>query len=70
MDKNTYITVKEFCEIYKFKSSKAYALVQKEQVPHYRIDKLIRFKLSEVEEWMESNKVDPIEVPYDKVQGF
>jgi len=70
MDKNTYITVKEFCEIYKFKSSKAYGLVQKEQVPHYRIDKLIRFKLSEVEEWMESNKVEPIEVPYDKVQGF
>ena len=70
MAKDTYITVKEFCEIYKFKSSKAYGLVQKEQVPHYRIDKLIRFKLSEVEEWMESNKVEPIEVPYDKVQGF
>ena len=70
MDKDTYITVKELCEIYKFKSSKAYGLVQKEQIPHYRIDKLIRFKLSEVEEWMESNKVEPIEVPYDKVQGF
>ena len=70
MDKDTYITIKEFCKIYKFKSSKAYGLVQKEQIPHYRIDKLIRFKLSEVEEWMESNKVEPIEVPYDKVQGF
>ena len=33
-----------------------YFLVEKGQVPHYRVGKLIRFKRSEIDEWMERNR--------------
>ena len=35
-----------------------YAIVEKGQVPHYRVGKLIRFKRSEIDLWMEGNKKD------------
>ncbi len=39
-------------------------------MPDYRIGRLIRFNLGELEEWMEGEKIEPVEVPYDKVEGF
>lgn len=67
---NRFISINEFCEIYKIKRSTAYKLVETMQIPHYRIGRLIRFNLEELEEWMEGKKVEPVEVPYDKVEGF
>jgi excisionase family DNA binding protein len=34
----------------------AYAMVEQDKVPHYRIGRLIRFKRSEIDLWMEGNK--------------
>ena len=33
-----------------------YAMVEKGQVPHYRVGRLIRFKKVDIDEWMEGNK--------------
>ena len=38
-----------------------YAMVEKGQVPHYRIGRLIRFKRSEIDAWMEGNKKDCVD---------
>ena len=38
------------------KSSTLYALVEEQRIPHYRVGKLIRFKRSEIDEWMEGNR--------------
>jgi len=35
-----------------------YSLVEENRIPHYRVGKLIRFKRSEIDEWMEGNKKD------------
>ena len=35
-----------------------YSLVEENRIPHYRVGKLIRFKKSEIDAWMEGNKKD------------
>lgn len=65
-----YINIDELCKFLGVKKRTAYYLVETLQIPHYRIGRLIRFKLSEIEEWMESKKQEPLEVPYEKVEGM
>lgn len=38
------------------KPSTIYAMVEEKKVPHYRIGKLIRFRRSEIDLWMEGNR--------------
>ena len=35
-----------------------YAMVEERSIPHYRIGKLIRFRRSEIDAWMEGNRKD------------
>jgi len=65
-----YIGVDELAQYLGVKKRTAYHLVETMQIPHYRIGRLIRFKLSEVEEWMATKKIEPMEVPYDRVEGI
>jgi len=49
----------------RIKPSTIYAMVEERTIPHYRIGKLIRFKRSEIDFWMEGNRqecVDPEKV--------
>jgi len=39
-----------------------YAMVEENRIPHYRVGKLIRFKRSEIDEWMEGNRKDCVDV--------
>jgi len=39
-------------------TSTIYSLVEEERIPHYRIGRIIRFKRSEIDVWMEGNKKD------------
>ena len=44
------------------KTGTLYVMVEERSIPHYRVGKLIRFKRSEIDEWMEGNRkecVDP-----------
>ena len=38
------------------KRSTLYALVEKKEIPHYRIGRLARFKPAEIEEWLEAKR--------------
>ena len=38
----------------------AYYLVEALQIPHYRLGRLIRFKLSDIENWMKTKKYNPL----------
>ncbi len=40
------------------KPSTIYVMVAERSIPHYRVGKLIRFKRSEIDLWMEGNKKD------------
>jgi len=51
------------------KKRTAYHIVATLNIPHYRVGRLIRFKLSEVEDWMNKNKAGQLNVPYDKLES-
>lgn len=64
-----FIDVVDVAKFLKIKRQTAYHFVATLDIPHYRVGKLIRFKLSEVEEWMNKNKSE-LKVPYCKVEGI
>ena len=51
-----YWSIDEISEFLNVKKSSLYSKVGSKEIPHYRIGKLIRFKLTEVEGWMQGNK--------------
>jgi excisionase family DNA binding protein len=63
---NKYLTIDELGEFLKMKRSTLYSLVENGELPHYRIGRLIRFKLEDVEFWMESHKSHKKEKSGDK----
>lgn len=67
---NTFISIEELASFLKVKKRTAYYLVETLQIPHYRIGRLIRFKLSEIEEWMKTKKHEPENPPYGKLEGI
>jgi excisionase family DNA binding protein len=51
-----WITVKELSEYLRIKEKTLYYLVQRGQIPHYRVNKIILFKRQEIDTWMEGNR--------------
>ena len=51
-----YYTIKEISEFLSLKPSNLYSKVNSGSIPHYKVGRLILFKINEVEEWMEENK--------------
>ena len=64
-----FIDVDDLAKFLKMKKQTAYHIVATLNIPHYRVGRLIRFKLSEVEEWMNKNKAEQLNVPYDKLES-
>ena len=65
-----YIDIEELADYLKVKKRTAYHLVETMQIPHYRVGRLIRFKLSEIEAWMETKRHEPVNPPHDKLEGL
>jgi excisionase family DNA binding protein len=40
------------------KRSTLYTMIERKEIPHYRIGKLARFKLAEIEEWLVTKKCE------------
>lgn len=55
----TLYTAEEVCELFQFKLSYLYALTSEGRIPHYKIGGFLRFKRSELEEWLEQQAVKP-----------
>jgi len=68
--RNRYIDIRELAQQLSIKKRTLYHLVQTMEIPHYRIGKLIRFKQSEINEWMETKKFEPAEIPFERVGGI
>jgi excisionase family DNA binding protein len=54
-----YLTILELSEYLNIKRSTLYSMVEFGKIPHYRIGRLIRFKMSDVEAWMRNNGQAP-----------
>ena len=57
-----YLGIKEIAKSLALKESHVYVLVESKQIPHYRINRFIRFKKEDVEAWMEANKQETVEM--------
>lgn len=65
-----FIDVVDVANFLKVKKRTAYHIVATLNIPHYRVGRLIRFKLSEVENWMTKNKAEQLNVPYNELDGI
>ena len=57
-----YMNVKEVSEYLEIKVSTTYTMVEEKKIPHYRIGRQIRFKRSDVDQWMEEQKQEVVDV--------
>jgi excisionase family DNA binding protein len=55
-----YLNIEELSEYFGIKKSTLYAKVSKRQLPFYKIDRLIRFKKTGIDCWVESLRQEPI----------
>ena len=64
-----FIDVYDLAKFLKMKKQTAYHIVATLNIPHYRrVGRLIRFKLSEIEEWMKANKSEQFNLPYNELE--
>jgi excisionase family DNA binding protein len=66
----SFIDVDELAKFLKLKKQTAYHFVATQNIPHYRVGRLLRFKLSEIEEWMNRNKSEQLNVPYGELESI
>jgi excisionase family DNA binding protein len=51
-----FLTIREISEYLKVKPSTIYTMVAEKRIPHFKVGRLVRFKKSEIDVWMERNK--------------
>lgn len=55
------LTVEQVSSLLNMKRSFVYGLVESGTIPYYRIGRLIRFRLNDIESWMENHRIEPLE---------
>jgi excisionase family DNA binding protein len=58
-----YFIIQKLSEYLEIKVSTLYSLVAQKKIPHYRVGRLVRFKKSEIDIWMDGNKKECVDVP-------
>jgi excisionase family DNA binding protein len=58
---NLLFSIKELSTYLGIKEKTLYAKVSAKEIPHYKIDRLVRFKKEEIDRWIDQKKVDPVE---------
>ncbi len=53
---NDYLTIDELCELTKLKKSTIYAKRSRRELPAYKFGRELRFRRSEIEEWMQTKR--------------
>ncbi len=56
-----FIPIDEVSQYLGIKTSTLYAMVGEKKIPHYKVGRLVRFKRSEIELWMEGNRKECVE---------
>ena len=62
------IGIDDLCRILKLKKSYVYLLTHEKKIPHYKLNGHLRFRLSEIEEWLKRQFVNVKEM--NKVVDF
>ena len=57
MERERYVTIGEVMELLSISRSTIYQWTSEQFIPHYKIKGHLRFKLSEIENWMKRRKV-------------
>ena len=60
-----FLDIQDLSQLLRIKPSTLYSMVEKKMIPHYKVGRMVRFKRSEIDQWMEGNReecVDPGEV--------
>lgn len=57
-----FLDIAELAEYLGIKRSTLYAKAAKRGIPCYKIDRLVRFKKSEIDEWMNGLRREPVDV--------
>ena len=53
---NVFSTIDEISQYLKVKPSTIYSMVAEKRIPHFRVGRLVRFRKSEIDLWMEGNR--------------
>ena len=67
---NEYLKVEDISAYLSIKTKTLYAMVESGDIPHYRIGRLIRFKIEDVDLWMEAKKVMGSNPTYKPKRAF
>lgn len=65
---SSFLNVKEVSEYLALKASTVYSLVEEKKIPHYRINRQIRFKKSDIDEWMEKQREEVVEAKVEAMK--
>lgn len=58
--KENMVNMSELAAFLGIKMSTLYAWVHSKSIPHYKIGRLVKFRRSEIDEWLEQRKVKEI----------
>jgi excisionase family DNA binding protein len=57
-----FLTIDEVSEYLGIKKSSLYAKVERKEIPYYKVGRLVRFKKSDIDPWMEKFKSEPLDL--------
>ena len=57
-----FFTIDEVSEYLGIKKSSLYAKVERKEIPYYKVGRLVRFKKSDIDPWMEKFKSEPLDL--------
>jgi len=63
------VGIDEACEITGYKKSTIYSLVHKRIIPHFKRGKRVLFNRSELADWLQENRIEPVSEFVDKVMN-
>jgi excisionase family DNA binding protein len=58
---NEFLNIWDVVEYLGVKVSTVYARVERREIPHYKLGKLIKFKKCEIDEWLEKCRKEPVD---------
>ncbi len=61
-----FLSIDEASSVLSLKKDTLYHMVSRRQIPHYKIRKLVRFRLSDIEAWIEARRVETDEKQISK----
>jgi excisionase family DNA binding protein len=64
-----YLTINEVSQYLNVKRSTLYSWVKSGEMPHYRLNRMVRFRKADIDTWMENHRSESTEKS-KKVSGF